>query len=191
MSLMSFVIMFAVSLMPKLTLYRCIMVSTLQCKPCLSLHRFVLCERVEHVLYLKYRSPFSHNISFSPHSRVDVTALVVGPDVFATPASMRKMLSSKPYKATVQDLPSCCCGDGKTAQITNWATFGGDVKLEGCELRLHIPVLNSANILWDNAVPFAAGNGRKGIICWTLNASEDGIQKGMPVGEVVDRTLFP
>ena len=120
-----------------------------------------------------------------------MVGLFIGPEVFATPATMRKMLSSKPYKTTVRELPGCC-GDGRTAQISNWGSFSGDLpEPEGCKLELHIPVVNSSYVFFDNAIPFQAGNGRKGIICWTLNADEEGIRKGMPVGDCVSSILFP
>lgn len=45
-----------------------------------------------------------------------VSALVLDPDTFATPAAVRKMLSSTPYKTTMRPLPGCCsavCPCGK------------------------------------------------------------------------------
>ena len=124
-----------------------------------------------------------------PTPRPDVSALFMGSEVFETPATLRKMLSTKPYKPSVHDLPGCC-GDGRTAQITNWSSFSGDLpEPEGCKLVLHLPIL--PGVMWDNAIPFVASKGRKGIMTWTLNADEEGVRKGMPVGECVDDVLFP
>ena len=70
-----------------------------------------------------------------------VTALVLGPEVFATPASLRNMYSVIPYKTTQRRLPSifggCCGSNARFAMTTNWSTFAGNmISLDGCELQL-------------------------------------------------------
>ena len=75
-----------------------------------------------------------------------VTALVMDPHTFKTPASVRKMLSSTPHETTHEPLPTCCgymCGgqSGKSAMVTNWSSFaGGLIQLQGCEMVIHLPV---------------------------------------------------
>ena len=85
-----------------------------------------------------------------------------------------------------------CCGDGRFAMITNWSTFAGDlIKLEGCELKIHLPVQNPAYCTYDLMIPFAAGGGKRGVICWTVSTDEDGLRGALPLGECVSPKLFP
>jgi hypothetical protein len=122
-----------------------------------------------------------------------VTALILDPDVFATPATLRKMYSSTPYKTTERPLSGCCgCADASFAMVTNWSSFaGGLITLEGCELVIHLPVQNPVNCVYDLMIPFSSGVGKKGVICWTLNSDEEGLRKALPVGECVSKELFP
>jgi len=126
-----------------------------------------------------------------------VTALVMDPGTFASPAAVRKMLSSTPYETTLRPLPGCCrwaCGkeSAKFAMATNWSSFaGGLVQLEGCEMVIHLPVQNPAYCVFDLMIPFASGVGKLGVICWTLSTDEDGLRQALPVGESVSTVLFP
>jgi len=125
-----------------------------------------------------------------------VTALTMDPETFATPASVRKMLSSTPYETTGLPLPGCCgwaCGmeSANFAMATNWSSFaGGMVELAGCEMVVHLPVQNPV-IPFDLIIPFASGKGRVGVICWTVSTDEKGLRAALPVGECVSRDLFP
>ena len=122
-----------------------------------------------------------------------VSALVLGPEVFATPATLRKMYASTPYKTTVRPRPGCCCGNKTFAMVTNWSSFAGAiVPLEGCEMVVHLPVKNPAYVLWDLMIPFTSGpQGEKGVIIWTVSADEAGLRQALPVGESVSKELFP
>lgn len=78
--------------------------------------------------------------------------------------------------------------------ITNWSSFAGSlVQLEGCELAIHLPVQNPAEVFpgTDMMIPFASGPGKVGVICWTCNSDEEGLREALPVGECVSKTLFP
>jgi hypothetical protein len=126
-----------------------------------------------------------------------VTALTMDPDTFGTPGSVRKMLSSTPYKPTMQPLPTCgswCCGSDKNsmAMVTNWSSFaGGMVQIEGCEMVVHLPVQNPAYCVFDVMIPFASGVGKTGVLIWTVNSDEDGLRHALPVGDNVSESLFP
>jgi len=77
---------------------------------------------------------------------------------------------------------------------TNWSSFaGGLVQLEGCEMRVHLPVQNPVNCVYDLMIPFrfASGEGNVGVICWTVSTDEKGLREALPVGECVSRELFP
>ena len=75
---------------------------------------------------------------------------------------------------------------------TNWSSFaGGLVQLPGCEMVIHLPVMNPANCVYDLMVPFASGVGRVGVMCWTVSSDEAGLRAALPVGECVSRELFP
>lgn len=129
-----------------------------------------------------------------------VTALVLGPEVFATPASMRQMYTpGQPYVTAKRKLPGCgcCCGNRRMAQATNWSGFTGSlVRPKGCEMVLHLPAMNPAYIYWDYLIPFvtgvdAEGGVKKGVMCWTVNSDEDALKAALPVGESVSAVLFP
>mmetsp|Transcript_47059 Transcript_47059/g.94852 ORF Transcript_47059/g.94852 Transcript_47059/m.94852 type:complete len:144 (+) Transcript_47059:1-432(+) len=125
-----------------------------------------------------------------------VTALVMDRGTFSTPAAVRKMLSSTPYQTVSGPLPGCCAlacgGNSKFAQATNWSTFaGGLVQLEGCELAIHLPVVNTAYITFDQIIPFSSGAGKVGVIVWTVSTDEEGLRQALPVGECVSKELFP
>ena len=116
---------------------------------------------------------------------------------FSTPASLRKMISSKPYETTAGPLPTCCrwfAGREKVnfAMVTNWSSFAGDlIALEECELDIHLPVQNPAHMKFDVMIPFACGNGKLGVICWTVSTDEAGLRKALPVGDSISKELFP
>jgi len=126
-----------------------------------------------------------------------VTVLTMDPEVFATPATVRNMLSAKPYETTMKPLPGCClwaCGkeSAKFAMATNWSSFaGGLVQLEGCEMVIHLPVQNPVNCVYDLMIPFASAVGKVGVICWTVSTDEKGLRQALPVGECVSKELFP
>lgn len=119
---------------------------------------------------------------------------MVDPETFSTPAAIRKMLSSTPYQTTAGPLPGCCkegCG-ANFAMATNWSSFaGGMVQLENCELKIHLPVQNPANCVFDLMIPFSSGPGKVGVICWTVSTDEGGLRGALPVGECVSAELFP
>jgi len=125
-----------------------------------------------------------------------VTALVLDNEVFSTPTTLRKMYSNTPYETTQRPLPGCCAcccgGNARFAMVSNWSSFaGGLVALEGCEMVIHLPVLNTSYISWDQMIPFASGVGKKGVICWTVSTDEAGLREALPVGELVSKDLFP
>ena len=126
-----------------------------------------------------------------------VTALTMDPTTFATPATVRKMLTSTPHVTTSQPLPTCCgwmCGKDSAnfAMATNWSSFaGGMVQLEGCELTVHLPVQNPAYCVFDLMIPFASGVGKIGVIIWTVSSDADGLKHALPVGDCVSTALFP
>ena len=121
-----------------------------------------------------------------------VTALVIDPEVYETPASLRNMY--KGYETTKQKLPGCCCNPSNFGMVTNWSSFAGSlVSIEGCERLIHLPVLNPAYCVFDLMIPFATGmgEGKKGVICWTTTADEDMLRAALPVGETMSLELFP
>lgn len=126
-----------------------------------------------------------------------VTALTMDPDTFATPATVRKMLSSTPYKTTSKPLPGFCSWligkeSAKFAMVTNWSSFAGEmVQLEGCKMEIHLPVQNPASCVYDLMIPFASGVGKLGVICWTVSTDEAGLREALPVGTCVSSELFP
>ncbi|GMI01315.1 hypothetical protein TrVE_jg13018 [Triparma verrucosa] len=126
-----------------------------------------------------------------------VSALSIDPDTFSSPASMRKMMSEKPYKTVAKPMPSCmkwCVGmeSNSFSMVTNWSSFAGEmISLEGYEMSVHLPVQDPAYMMFDMMIPFASGPGKVGVICWVVSTDEDGIKQSLPVGEPVSKELFP
>ena len=121
-----------------------------------------------------------------------VTALVIDDEVFATPATLRNMYTTTPYRTTRRPLPGCCCGNGRFAMVTNWSSFAGDlVTLDDCELVFHLPVQNPAYCTYDLMIPFASRRGKRGVLCWTVSSDEVGLRAALPVGENISEKLFP
>jgi len=126
-----------------------------------------------------------------------VSALTVDEGTYKTPGTIRKMLTAPPpFVTTTRPFPSCCgwfCGrdSANFAMVTNWSTFSEDlVKIDGCELCIHLPVMNTEEVAWDVMVPFTAQKGKKGVICWVVNTDEEKLRKALPVGELVSKELF-
>ena len=126
-----------------------------------------------------------------------VTALVLDPEVFSTPATLRNMYVPKgqPHITTKRALPSfpnCCGGNGNFAMVTNWSSFATSlVEFDGCEIDIHIPVQNPAYCVYDLMIPFACGKGKKGLLIWTVSTDEAGLKDALPVGASVSDKLFP
>lgn len=125
------------------------------------------------------------------------TALTMDPGTFSTPAKVRKMLTTTPYQTTMMPLPSCCGWfvgreSAKFAMATNWSTFAGElITLEGCEMKIHLPVLNPDYCLFDLMIPFSSSPGKFGVICYTVSSSEEALRAALPVGDKVSPDLFP
>ena len=128
-----------------------------------------------------------------------VTALVLGPEVFGTPATLRQMYTpGQPYITAQRKLPGCCCcGNRRMAQATNWSGFTGALVCpQGCEMVLHLPAMNPAYIYWNYLIPFVTGldsegGVKKGIMCWAVDIDVDGLKSALPLGESVSTVLFP
>lgn len=122
-----------------------------------------------------------------------VTALVIGPEVFATAGTMREMYTpGKPYVTTKMPLPGCCCGKGRFAMVTNWSSFAQElIAIDDCEMVIHLPVQNPSYCTYDLMIPFATGSGGRGVICWTVSTDEEGLRNALPLGTSVSDELFP
>mgnify|MGYP001032727268 CR=1 FL=1 len=127
-----------------------------------------------------------------------VSVLTMDETTFGTPAKVRKMMTSgPPWKARNNPLPSFCgwlVGKDSinSAMATNWSSFAGNlIEFEGCELELHMPLFNPAYNYYDKLIPFAAGNGRKGVVMFVKYGDEAGIKDVMPVGDSINSKMFP
>jgi hypothetical protein len=125
-----------------------------------------------------------------------VTALILDPDVFETPVTLRKMYSKQPFQTTSRPLPGLCScfskGEANFGMVTNWSSFAGNlIALDNCEMIIHLPVQNTAYITFDLMIPFSSGIGKKGVIIWTISTDEDGLRDALPIGECVNSELFP
>lgn len=126
-----------------------------------------------------------------------VSALSLDDTTFGTPASLRKMLSTTPYKPTTKPLPGFCrwmvgLDSANFSMVTNWSSFARNLmQLTDCDLQVHLPVHNPAYCMYDLMVPFTPAPGKVGVICWTTKADEDALKTAMPLGDRISNELFP
>ena len=125
-----------------------------------------------------------------------VSALTLDDGSFKTPGTIRKLLNSPPYTTSTRPFPSFCswlCGKESAyfGMVTNWSSFAeGLIEIDGCELEIHIPIMNTEEMMWDVMIPFTAQKGRKGVICWVVHSDEDALRQALPVGDLVSKDMF-
>ena len=117
--------------------------------------------------------------------------LIWDPEGYASPNSVRNALSGSPPLSR-GSLPTGCCISGNwTAMITNWASMSqGSLDLPDCQQTLHIPYLNTAEMMEDSCIIFKARPGEVAVMLFLQNATVDAARAQLPLGHPVSAAMF-
>merc|ERR1711871_1274515 len=82
------------------------------------------------------------------------TGLMFGADTLSSPNNLRHvLLGEAPYSRCV--LPGCCIKGNWSSMITNWSSMSsGNLDIPECKQTLHLPYLNTKEMLEDSCVIF-------------------------------------
>lgn len=119
-------------------------------------------------------------------------ALLYDEEKYGRPSSIRKTLQKgPPFLTTVKPLPGfwegCLCTLG---QITNWATFAGDLVFEGCEQQLHLPMYATGVIPFDCAIVFRPMPGKLAVMYFAKTVGREELLSNCELGEPVSTKVF-
>jgi hypothetical protein len=119
-------------------------------------------------------------------------ALLYDEEKYERPSSIRKTLQEgPPFLTTAKPLPGfwegllCTLG-----QITNWATFAGDLVFEGCEQQLHLPMYNTGMIPFDCAIVFRPMPGKLAVMYFAKTVGREELLSSCELGEPVSTKMF-
>ena len=118
-------------------------------------------------------------------------ALVFGKGDFSNASSIRRTLNSGPPsfkrgagRDKVEPLPGCCgacCG--KMGMLTSWVfPFFSEVKLEGCEQMLHMPLCDVNMVPFECGVVYRPRAGSLAVVYFVRTINDAGLKGSMPMG---------
>jgi len=119
------------------------------------------------------------------------SGLIWGPDGYATPNKIRRALDGPPPLSR-GSLPGGCCVTGNwTAMISNWSSLSrGHLDIPGCAQTLHLPYLNTKEMMEDSCFVFKARPGEVAVMLFLQNATLADVKKELPLGEPVSPEIF-
>lgn len=112
---------------------------------------------------------------------------------YARPSDIRQSLNEgPPYLGVKNPLPgfleAAFC---KLGLITNWATFGKEIVLAGCEEILHLPLFPMHVVGYEFAIIFRPKRGKTGLIVCTKKFKKDDYSNSdIPLGASVSKDIF-
>jgi hypothetical protein len=123
-------------------------------------------------------------------------ALVFGKEDYQRPTQIRATLNAGPptnpnyLRGGVRNpkpLPGCsgaCCG--QMTMLTNWCfPFWEELKLEGCEQLLHLPLIDVNLVPFDVSVVYKPGAGQAALMFMVRSLDSDGLINGLPLGDPI------
>ncbi len=118
--------------------------------------------------------------------------LLYDEETYGWPSKIRKTLQEgPPFRTTSKSLPGfwagCLC---KLGQITNWATFAGDLVFEGCERQLHLPMYNTGMIPFDCAIVFRPMPGKLAVMYFAKTVGREELLSSCELSEPVSTRVF-
>ena len=118
------------------------------------------------------------------------TGLMFGADALSSPNSLRHVLLGKaPYSRCV--LPGCCIKGNWSSMITNWSSMSnGNLNIPECTQILHLPYLNTKEMLEDSCVIFKARPKQVAVMLFLHSVTVGDIKKELPLGEQVSAKMF-
>jgi hypothetical protein len=116
--------------------------------------------------------------------------LVWGPEGYGSPNAIRSALSAPPPLSRAT-LPGCCVSGNWTAMISNWSSMSkGNLDIPSCQQTLHLPYLNTAEMMEDSCIVFKARPGEVAVMLFLQNATLDAVKAELPLGDPVSETMF-
>ena len=114
------------------------------------------------------------------------------PESFGSAAAVRKTLASgPPFKSLSMPQPKGfelmnCTVD----LVTSWASFADELRIDGCEQGLHLPVYDAARIPLNAAIIFRPLPGKLGMLCLCTKWGEICSTGELPIGEPISTKMF-
>jgi len=109
-----------------------------------------------------------------------------------TPEGIRRtLLNGVPFQPTTKRLPSFW--EGLTCNIglvTNWAGFTGNLEIEGCKQRLHMPLHATKLMPFDCAIIFAPTPGKLAVLFFAKKVDAETLVSGCELGDSVSTKIF-
>jgi len=120
--------------------------------------------------------------------------LLLDRETYGSPAAVRATLQSgPPFGGTCSTpLPGVCGGIfSQIAQITNWSTFSKDLLFDGCDERLHLPIVDLGMIPYECSIIFRPSPGKLGVLYLTKKYQRSHFAAGgAPLGDSVSTAMF-
>ena len=118
------------------------------------------------------------------------TGLMFGADALSSPNGIRNSLNGQaPYSRCV--LPGCCIKGNWSSMITNWSSMSnGSLDIPDCTQILHVPYLNTKEMLEDSCVIFKARPNEIAVMLFLHSVTLDEIKQELPLGEKVSEKMF-
>jgi hypothetical protein len=118
------------------------------------------------------------------------TGLMFGADALSSPNSIRHCLNGQAPHSRVT-LPSCCIKGNWSSMITNWSSMSdGSLDIPDCTQTLHLPYLNTKEMLEDGCVVFKARPNQIAVMLFLHSVSIEDVKKELPLGEKVSQNMF-
>jgi len=116
----------------------------------------------------------------------EATSAVVkkGRKLINRPDLVTRITTSQPLPGYWEGL-SCTLG-----QISNWATFAGDLVFDGCEQQLHLPMYATGTIPFDCAIVFRPLPGKLVVMYFPKTVGREELFSGCELGEQVSTKVF-
>lgn len=116
--------------------------------------------------------------------------LMWGSEGSATPNRIRNALNG-PAPLSRCELPGCCISGNWSAMISNWSSMSkGELEIADCTQTLHLPYLNTKEMMEDSCIVFTARPGQVAVMLFLQNCTVDDVKRELPLGEPVSSKMF-
>ena len=118
------------------------------------------------------------------------TGLMFGADALSSPNGIRNSLNGQaPYSRCV--LPGCCIKGNWSSMITNWSSMSnGSLDIPDCTQILHVPYLNTKEMLEDSCVIFKARPNEIAVMLFLHSVTLDEIKQELPLGKKCQKNVL-
>ena len=120
-----------------------------------------------------------------------ITEIILGDDALTSANSIRQILNGKaPFSRG--KMPGCCISGNWAAMITNWSSMSeGNVEIPDCTQTMHLPYLNTKEMMEDSCVIFKARPNQVACMFFLQSVTIEDVKKELPfLREKVSETMF-